>query len=131
MMLFHYLDYESDRHAVPLKRTTIVYLGLHRSKVYVMILLLLSTALSVAMALQISPLFFLVTLSNMIQFVIQARCNPSNAESIVKTGKILTFEMIGFSIVFCALINPSFAWITVWVILSFYLHKKFGKLKTA
>lgn len=130
MMLFHYLDYESDRHAVPLKRTTIVYLGLQRSKVYVMILLLLSTALSVAMALQISPLFFLVTLSNVIQFVIQARCNPSNAESIVKTGKILTFEMIGFSIVFSALINPAFAWIIVWVILSFYLHKKFGKLKT-
>lgn len=130
MMLFHYLDYESDRHAVPLKRTTIVYLGLQRSKVYVMILLLLSTALSVALALQISSLFFLVTLSNVIQFVIQARCNPSNAESIVKTGKILTFEMIGFSIVFSALINPAFAWIIVWVILSFYLHKKFGKLKT-
>jgi 1,4-dihydroxy-2-naphthoate octaprenyltransferase len=130
MMLFHYLDYESDRHAVPLKRTTIVYLGLQRSKIYVMILLLLSTALSVVLVWQTHPLFFLVTLSNVIQLFVQARCNPTNAESIVRSGKILTFEMIGFSIFFSALIHPAFAWVMVLVVLSFYLHKKFGKLKT-
>ena len=130
MMLFHYLDYESDRHAVPLKRTTIVFLGLQRSKIYVLILLILSTALSVAMALRINPLFFLVTFSNAVQFLVQARCNPSDADSIVRTGKILTWEMIGFSIVFSALINPLFAWVLVWVVISFYLHKKFGKLRT-
>ena len=129
MMLFHYLDYESDRHAEPLKRTTIVFLGLQRSKIYVLILLILSTALSVAMALRINPLFFLVTFSNAVQFLVQARCNPSDADSIVRTGKILTWEMIGFSIVFSALINPLFAWVLVWVVISFYLHKKFGKLR--
>lgn len=131
MMLFHYLDYESDRQAVPQKKTTIVFLGLRRSKIYVLILLTVSAFLSAFLGVQINPLFFLVTLNSAIQLFIQARCNPLEAESIVQTGKILTFEMIGFSIVFSALIYPAFAAVIVLVVLSFYLHKKFGKLKTA
>lgn len=130
MMLFHYLDYDSDRHAIPLKRTTIVYLGLQRSKIYVLILLTISTALSVGIALWISPVFFIVTLSNVGQLFLQWRCDPADAESIVKTGKFLTLEMIGFSVIFSAMINPAFSWVILPVMLSFYLHKKFGKLKT-
>ncbi|KAB2881221.1 prenyltransferase [bacterium] len=130
MMLFHYLDYESDRHAIPIKRTTIVFLGLQRSKMYVLILLAASTVLSVVMALQVSVIFTMVTLSNISQFVFQLRCDPSDAESIIKTGKWLTLEMITFAILFSIVVNPIFGWATFPVVLSFYLHKKFGKLRT-
>ena len=130
MMLFHYLDFESDRHAIPLKKTTIVFLGLKRSKIYVLVLLAVSAALSVVMTFQVSLLFLLLTLSTVGQFIVQLRCDPSNAESIIKSGKYLTFGMIVFSIVFSSLINPAFAGTIFLAALSFYLHKKYGKLKT-
>jgi 1,4-dihydroxy-2-naphthoate polyprenyltransferase len=129
MMLFHYLDYESDRHAVPLKRTTIVFLGLRRSKIYVLILLVFSTALSVGLAVRTHPMFYILTMSNVAHFFVQWRCDPANSESIVRSGKLLTFEMIGFGIVFAAYVNPVFTWVLLPVVASFYLHKKFGKLK--
>ncbi|MBL7996981.1 prenyltransferase [bacterium] len=130
MMLFHYLDYESDRHAIPIKRTTIVFLGLQRSKMYVLMVLAASTVLSVIMALKISVLFYIVTISNMSQFIFQLRCDPSDPESIIKTGKWLTLEMIAFAVLFSILVNPVFGWVILPVALSFYLHKKFGKLRT-
>lgn len=130
MVLFHYLDYEADRLAIPQKRTTIVFLGLKKSKIYIITLLAVSTTVSVLLAIRVDPVFFLVSLSNVVQILFQVRCDPMNAESIVKTGKAVTIGMIGFSVVFSAMISPGFLWILLPVFLSFYLHKKYGKIRT-
>ena len=131
MILFHYIDYESDRHAVPMKNTTIVFLGLQRSRRYVLVLLVLSTLLSLWLSLEINRMFLFLTASNLYHLFAQWRCDPANAESVVAAGKRLTFETIGFGILFATWVNPLFLWTAVLVIVSFYLHRKFGKLKTS
>jgi 1,4-dihydroxy-2-naphthoate octaprenyltransferase len=129
MMLFHYLDYESDKQARPLKNTTIVFLGLRKSKYYVLLLLTVSILISLFMAINLSPVFYWLALNNFIQLVFQWRCDPGSENSIVRMGKWVTFEMIGFGILFSSWNNIKFAWVVLLVILSFYLYKKFGKLK--
>jgi 1,4-dihydroxy-2-naphthoate octaprenyltransferase len=131
MILFHYLDYDSDKQARPLKNTTIVFLGLKRSKVYAAGLLMFSILISVIMAFRLHPLFYWLALNNAIQLIFQWRCDPFSEESIVRIGKWITFEMIGFGILFSSLNNIKFFWVSLLVLLSFYLHRKFGRLRLA
>jgi 1,4-dihydroxy-2-naphthoate octaprenyltransferase len=131
MMLFHYIDYESDRNAVPMKNTTIVFLGLRRSRRYVLALLVLSTLLSLWLSLEINRMFLFLTVSNLYHLFAQWQCDPANVESVVAAGKRLTFETIGFGILFTTWVNPLFLWAAVLVVVIFYLHRKFGKLKTS
>ncbi len=131
MMLFHYLDFESDQQARPLKNTTIVFLGLKKSKYYVVVVLMFSIVLSILMAVRMHPLFYWIAVNNTVQLILQLRCDPQSEASIVQIGKWITFEMLGFGIFFSSIHNPDFAWVMVPVILSFYLHKKFGKLEMA
>ncbi|HMW36154.1 MAG TPA: prenyltransferase [bacterium] len=128
MMVFHYLDYESDRHATPVKCTTIVFLGLKQSKFYVLGLLTLSFLLSSAAGWIIHPLFYLFSLLSLVHFGIHYVCNPFEEASILKTGKRLTYLMIAFTVSISVVVHLYFIGLIFFTVLCFLLHKKFGKL---
>lgn len=129
MMLFHYLDFESDTHANPKKNTTIVYLGLKKSKTYVMILLSASMILSIILSALIHPVFYLLTLCAGVQLLLQISINPFSPDSIIRQGKWVTLAMIVYTIAFTGWINIQFLWMMIPISVSFYLHKKFGKIR--
>jgi 1,4-dihydroxy-2-naphthoate octaprenyltransferase len=129
MVLFHYLDYEGDCQARPMKRTTIVFLGLRRSKRYVLVLLLLAGVLSTAQAWKSPPLYWLMPLSVAVYGIIHLRCDPSSAESVVRQGRLLTYAVIVFSLAISVMAEPRFAVAGLMALAAFYLHKKFGKLR--
>jgi len=129
MILFHYLDYENDQKAVPKKMTTIVFLGLTNSKRYLIVILSVSAVIALMMGIYMHSIFYLFAIHNVFQIVFQARCKPFSSESIVRTGKTVTLGLMAFTLIFAGVIYPWFCTIIILVFLSFYLHKKFGKLK--
>lgn len=129
MMLFHYLDYEGDRKARPQKRTTIVRLGLERSKYYVCICLSAAVLLSVVCAIAFHWVFSLLALHALLQLGFQIGCNPKDGASIVSNARMITYETIAWGILFAAVIELRFLLMLIPIMLGFYSHKRFGKLR--
>lgn len=129
MMLFHYLDYDSDAQAVPKKNTTIVYLGLKKSKIYVMVLLFASILFSIVLAFFVHPVFYFLTMCAGAQLILQTSVDPFSSESIIRHGKLITTVMIAYAVIFTSWINLQFLWMMIPIAISFYLHKKFGKIR--
>ncbi|MFQ5639476.1 MAG: prenyltransferase [bacterium] len=128
MMLFHYLDYEGDRRAHPQKRTTIVLLGLQRSKYYVYTCLLAALALALYCAFTIHWVFILLALHTSIHLVFQIGCNPQDSASIVGYGRLITYETIAWGLIFAVVIRLEFLLLFIPIFFGFYAHKKFGKV---
>lgn len=129
MMLFHYLDYDSDSQAIPKKNTTIVYLGLKKSKMYVIVLLSASILFSIFLAFFVHPVFYFLTLCAVVQLISQTSVDPFSPGSIIRHGKFITLAMVVYAIMFASWINVQFLWMMIPISISFYLHKKFGKIR--
>jgi len=131
MILFHYLDYEGDRRAVPTKKTTIVYLGPLRSKVYVLAVLALGLVSAIWLMRFMPALFVVLPVLISMHLILHVRCDPFNAESIIRSGKSLTAVTLAAVLVFAVLIKLHFAAMLGLVALSFWLHRRYGKLRQA
>ncbi|NIR53183.1 prenyltransferase [candidate division KSB1 bacterium] len=128
MMLFHYLDYEGDRNAKPQKKTTIVKLGLRRSKYYVCGCVLAAFILALFCAIRFHWLFGFLALHALLHLFFHIGCDPRDSASIVTYGRLITYETILWGILFASIIEPGFLLLIIPVSFGFYSHKKFGKL---
>lgn len=127
MILFHYLDMDSDAKAVPPKRTSVVALGLSTSKRYVQIVGGAAIIIFALLAWHESRCLILLTGAALV-WVFQSYCRPDSDESIVRTGKIVTYALSASSLLFASVVRLEFLLVAVVMCVSFVLHKRFGKL---
>ena len=129
MTFFHYLDFEHDQLATPVKKTTVVSLGLNGSRKYAYLCLLFSVIIFLFCIFKIGilglPLLFLA----LAVLISHNRTDLRNALSIIKWGKIITFSTLFSGIVFAAFSDPFLAIMILPIIAGFWAHKKFGKLR--
>ena len=127
MEMFHTVDYQADKAAVPQKRTTIVFLGPEKGQLYV-----------VAHISGAAFLFWALTLSHW-QFVSWSviatgsifffwRYEPRNPWSIIYNTKKVTWATISAGQIFATLVNMWFAILVIPVALGYFAHRKWGKL---
>lgn len=129
MLFFHYLDYETDQLARPVKRTTVVFLGLRRCRYYAFACLAISLPLLALAAAQLSwRIGLLFPLSATVAFC-HSRVDFHDEMTIIARGKTLTFGALIFGTVFAASAFPALALAAVPAGLGFMAHKKFGKLR--
>ncbi len=128
MTFFHYLDFEHDQLATPIKNTTVVSLGLAGSRKYAYGCLLFSIIVFLFYILKSGmqglPLLFLA----LAVLVSHNRTDLKNDLSIIKWGKIITFSTLLAGITFAAFSNPIFSLMILPIFAGFWVHKKFGKL---
>jgi len=128
MEMFHTVDYDADKSAVPQKRTTMVFLGPERGQIYV-----------VAYIGGAALLFWILSVYYYWQFVVWAvtatvciffyvKYNPRDPWSIISYTKKVTWSTIGGGLVFSSLVCPWFALLTIPVVLAYVAHRKWGKL---
>ncbi len=127
MEMFHTIDYEADRAAVPPKRTTIVFLGPERGKTYVM-----------AHAGGAAVLFWALTFVHWQAFVWASAAtvsvffywnySPRDPRSIIHNTKKATWATIVGGLAFASLVNLRFALLVIPVILGYTAYRKWGKL---
>jgi 1,4-dihydroxy-2-naphthoate octaprenyltransferase len=129
MMFFHYLDYESDRLAVPRKLTTVVFLGIEGSRWYAIASSVLATGIFVALAMFSGRTYAILGIGSGLIALIHYRCNPTDARSIVRNGRIITFGMWLVGLTFATLADPRFAVAALVFLVGLWAHKKFGKIR--
>lgn len=129
MTFFHYLDFEHDQLATPIKKTTVVSLGLKGSRRYAYLCLLCSIGVFLyyifTFGIQGAPLLFLA----LAVLISHNRTNLESDLSIIKWGKTITFSTLLAGIVFAAFSDPYLTVMISPIIVGFWAHKKFGKLK--
>ena len=128
MTFFHYLDFEHDQLATPVKNTTVVSLGLNGSRKYAYLCLLFSASLFLFYIFKFGtqglPLLFLA----LAVLISHNRTDLKNALSIIKWGKIITFSTLLAGVVFAAFSSPILSVMILPIIGGYWAHKKFGKL---
>ncbi|MFQ5771683.1 MAG: prenyltransferase, partial [bacterium] len=129
MTFFHYLDFEHDQLSWPKKKTTVVYLGLKRSRTYANICLLLATIVFVVciFAFQIQHIVLLLLSATLL--LAHNRTDLWHSDSIIKWGKVITYSTIISGLSFAGLANPFLLFMVLPVLFSFWSHKKFGKIR--
>lgn len=129
MTFFHYLDFENDQLATPVKNTTVVYLGLEGSRRYAYFCLLLSAIVFLVglfnFQFQQIPLWLL----SMVVFFSHKRIDLRDELSIIKWGKVITYAAILAGLSFAALAKPILSLMVLPAAISFWAHKRFGKLR--
>jgi len=128
MLFFHYLDYDRDRLARPMKNTTVVNLGLEGSRRYAYLCLLIAAALVISGGLffRLEVLLLLVLL--FVIWLSYFRADLRDAWSIIEWGKIITYSTLAISILFAALAGVELLFMVFPAAAGFIAHKKFGKL---
>lgn len=129
MIFFHYLDFEYDKVAVPVKNTTVVYLGLSACRNYAYFCLMLSIPLFLISVLKFHIEGLILLLLSCTVVLSHNRADLRNAFSIIKWGKVITLATLVIGICFASMAHPVFTLMTIPVIIGFWTHKKFGKLK--
>lgn len=127
MEMFHTVDYQADRSAVPQKRTTIVFLGPERGKIYVVAHVCGSILLFWILTLyhwQVIGLSVMATVS----VFFYGNYNPKDAWNIIQNTKKVTWTTIGGGLGFASLVSVWFALLSIPVALGYYAHRKWGKL---
>ncbi len=127
MLLFHYVDYEGDQQARPIKRTSIVFFGLRRSRHYVLAILIVASALSAALAAQGAPWMWVISVLAFLHAIVHFLCDPASVDSIIRSGKwLMVCTVLGVT-VGAALVSwhfwlllPAAAWVRM-------LHHRFGR----
>lgn len=128
MMFFHYLDFERDMKAIPKKNTTVVHLGLAGSRRYVYVCLLASCLLSTFIMVKFSWQIFPLLLMSLIIFYCHSKVDLLNPLSIVHWGKTITYAVLAAGLSLAAATNPKLLVMIIPIIVSFWAHKKFGKI---
>ncbi len=127
MLLFHYVDIEGDSQAVPVKRTTIVFLGLRHSQTYILAILVVAALLAAGASLSFPPAAWFAGVAAL-HVIIQWACNPSSSESIIRSGKgLMVTTIIGIT-GFAASRHTAFVLLIPLALAARWCHKKFGKL---
>lgn len=127
MLLFHYIDYRSDQLSRPVKRTTIVHLGLRRSRMYVGAILLIALVLSVVESFSAWQVLWLAGWA-LAHLVIHGMCRPESEDSVLHAGKWLMLSTVFGVTGFAASIHPLFLLFVPITWVARRLHKTFGKL---
>ncbi len=129
MLFFHYLDYENDQLAQPVKRTTVVFLGLRRCRYYAFTCLAISVPLLALAAAQLSwRIGLLFVLSGAAAFC-HGKIDFRKEMTIISCGKIITFGALISGIAFAASAEPALGLAAIPAGIGFLAHKKFGKLR--
>jgi len=119
---------EHDQLATPVKKTTVVSLGLNGSRKYAYVCLLFSASLFLfyifKFGIQGLPLLLLA----LAVLISHNRTDLQNDLSIIKWGKIITFSTLLAGVVFASISNPILSLMILPIIGGFWAHKKFGKL---
>lgn len=129
MIFFHYIDYTRDRHASPPKRTSVVYLGFEGSRRYALLNSAMGTFVLAYLAIMQHVAYALLVAQGVLIFYCHYRVQPADGESIVPWGKRMTYGVLAAGLLFGVLAERSFAWMLVLYAASFWLHKRFGKLR--
>lgn len=127
MELFHTVDYQADKSATPQKRTTIVFLGVGRGKLYVLVHVCGAAFLFWALTLfhwQIITWSVTATVC----ILLYSTYDPRDTWSIIRSTKKVTWATIVAGLTFAALIYPWFVLLSVPVVLGYGAHRKWGKL---
>ena len=109
LMVHHYLDYEADRSAVPVKRTTIVLLGLGRGHRYAIGWCGLALAMAVA-ASALEPRLLPLAVAYAVGLGFHVRCRPGDVGSVTSSELAIIFFGIAGALVSAALLVPALAW---------------------
>ncbi len=131
MIFFHYLDFENDRSATPMKNTTVVYLGLEGSRKYATLCLVLSSLVFFILVLNFKFQPVPLLLLSVILVVSHLKTDLWDAFSIIKWGKVVTYSTILTGLSIAVIAKPVLSIMTIPVVFGFWAHKKFGKLKSS
>lgn len=128
MIFFHYLDFDNDRRARPQKKTSVVFLGLEGARKYAIGCVALSCSMHTIWIVQGQHHFVPVLLLGLTLVWCHGRVWPRNPASIVSHGRVVTYATVAAALAFAALAEPALLWMTALVVMSFWSHKRFGKL---
>ncbi len=127
MEMFHTVDYQADKSAVPQKRTTIVFLGPERGQYYV-----LAHIAGAAFLFWVLTLFhwqgIVWAVAATVCILFYKNYEARDVWSIIRSTKKVTWATIGAGLTFAALVNVWFALLVVPVLLGYVAHQKWGKL---
>jgi 1,4-dihydroxy-2-naphthoate octaprenyltransferase len=129
MEMFHTIDYQADKEAIPQKRTTIVYLGRERGQLYVIANICFAAVIFWLLTLQYWQFLVWSVMATGCIFFYRAY-DPTDPWSIIKNTKKVTWSTIGAGLLFASAVNAWFSLLITPVILGYFGHKKWGKLST-
>lgn len=127
MLLFHYIDYRSDQLANPVKRTTIVYLGLRPGQRYVLVILCVGLAVSAFESFSDLQMAW-ISAWIVAHLAVHVKCRPESEDSVIRAGKWLMLTSVAGVTGFTASIHPVFLLFIPLALVARRLHKTFGKL---
>ena len=128
MIFFHYLDFENDQLAKPPKNTTVVFLGLERSRFYTYFCLAISAGLFLFCVAKFYVQEITLFLFSGIVLFCHYKTDLRNALSIIQCGKVITYSSLIIGLSFAVMAKPILIVMGFAAIISFWAHKKFGKL---
>ncbi len=129
MILFHTIDYENDKAAIPVKKTTVVLLGQEFAKYYVLLLAGMSIVFFLFLMIFYHPIFSVFSVLTLASYSWFVTYDPFNPHSIIRSTRIITWSIIFSGLIFAVIINAKFGAMIVPVAVLFWMHKKFGKIK--
>jgi len=128
MILFHTIDYENDKAATPIKKTTVVLLGQQRAKYYVLFLVGTSIIIDLFLMIFYYDVFFAILIFNLASITWFITYDPFEPYSIIKSTRGITWVVILSGLVFSTIVNIWFGIMSIPVIILYWMHKKFGKI---
>jgi 1,4-dihydroxy-2-naphthoate octaprenyltransferase len=128
MLLFHTMDYENDKTAVPKKNTTIVYLGRDKAKLHILILASLCIIGWSFIAFEVSGVFFPLVIFAIVSLYFYSEYDVNNNTNVMITTKSITWLNIGGVFITATIIHPFFFIASLPVLLGYWGYKKAGKL---
>jgi 1,4-dihydroxy-2-naphthoate octaprenyltransferase len=109
LMMHHYLDHDADRSASPVKRTTIVALGLERGRLYTVGWAVAALAFAAAGA-AIEPRMLPLPACYAAGLAAHLRCRPQDVASVTRCELVVIFAGISGALISSALLVPALAW---------------------
>ncbi|MFQ6126328.1 MAG: prenyltransferase [Candidatus Heimdallarchaeota archaeon] len=129
MILFHTIDYENDKAAMPVKKTTVVFLGQELAKYYVLLLAGMSIVFYLFLMIFYHPVFSVFSVLTLASYSWFVTYDPFNPHSIIRSTRVITWSAILSGLIFAVIINAKFGVMIVPVVILYWMHKNFGKIK--
>ncbi len=128
MLMFHTMDYEADRQALPVKRTTIVHLGPARAQQYLLRLQQLAVACFALALLPCGRAAAPLVLQAGVCHAVFDGYDPLETRSIIRASKRVTWWTILGGLTTACLFTVRFVPMFGVVALLYAAHKRYGKL---
>ncbi|HEY3998747.1 MAG TPA: prenyltransferase [Candidatus Xenobia bacterium] len=127
MLMFHTLDFEADRAAVPCKRTTIVHLGPAAAQRY-LVALQVGAVLALGLALRIDYRLAPLLVAGFLCLVAFQTYAPFDSPTIIRASKRVTLATIAGGLATGIWIDPRLAFMIAVIYAAFAAHRRYGKL---